>query len=95
MTDLKKKILEEVADKAIEELRLDITPERAEEIAIVYCDRNKYSLAEIQYMYDYIANKKIFKNLITMPSGSAVETMTKTEFIRWVELLNKRLKELN
>ena len=95
MTDLEKKTLEELANKAIEELHLDITPDRANEITIAYCDRNKFSLTQFQYFYDYIASKKIFKNLIVMPSGSSLETMTKTEFNRWVELLNNKSKEIN
>lgn len=95
MTEIEKKTLEELAEEEIKKLRLDITPSRTQEIAILYCDRNKFSLTEFQYFYDYIAEKGIFKNMITMPSGSSLETMTKTELGRWVELLNKRWKELN
>lgn len=95
MTDLEKRNLNEIADNEIDKLRLDISPSRANEIAILYCDRNKFSLAEFQYLHDYIVNKAIFKNVVVLPSGSTLETMTKTEFCRWVELLNAKLKELD
>lgn len=95
MTEFEKQILEELADKEIEKLRLDITPSRAEEIAVLYCDRNKFSLAQFQYFRDYIVNKGIFKDVVILPSGSSLETMTKIEFSRWVELLNKKLEEFN
>ena len=93
MTDLEKKSLETLAEKEIEKLRLDISPSRTKEIAILYCDRNKFSLAEIQYLYDYVCEKNIFKNIVSLPSGSTLETMTLTEFSRWVELLTKKLEE--
>ena len=93
MTDLDKKSLEELAEKEIENLRLDISPNRVEEIAVLYCDRNKFSLTEFQYFRDYIVDKGIFKDVVVMPSGSSLETMTKTEFCRWIELLNKKLEE--
>ena len=93
MTDLEKKFLEELAEKEIEKLRLDVTPSRAEEIAVLYCDRNKFSLTSFQYFRDYIINKGIFKDVVVLPSGSSLETMTKTEFSRWVKLLVKKLEE--
>lgn len=95
MTDLEKKTLEELAEKEIEKLRLDISPSRTEEIAVLYCDRNKFSLTQFQYFRDYIVSKGLFKEVVILPSGSSLETMTKTEFIRWVELLNKKLEEFN
>lgn len=93
MTDLEKKSLEDLAEKEIARLRLDITPSRAEEIAVLYCDRNEFSLSAFQYFRDYIVNKGIFKDVVVFPSGHHLETMTRTEFCRWVELLDKKLKE--
>lgn len=93
MTDLEKKSLEELAENEIQKLRLDITPSRAEEIGILYCDRNKFSLTQFQYFRDYIVNKGIFKDIVVLPSGSSLETMTRMEFERWVELLEAKLKE--
>lgn len=93
MTDLEKKSLEELADKEIEKLRLDISPSRAEEIAVLYYDRNILSATEFQYFRDCVVSKNIFKDIVVLPSGSHLETMTKTEFCRWVKLLEEKLKE--
>ena len=76
-------------------IRQDVIRPTAEEIAVLYCDRNKFSLTQFQYFRDYIVNKGLFKDVVVLPSGSSLETMTKTEFVRWVELLNKKLEEFN